>query len=223
MPGFKTRNVKVTIGGDSYLLRVLSDKQQLSDLEGHGKHLHISSAQWGLFGQLWPSGQLFAQAMCRFDIEGKRILQFSCGIGLASIVLMRRGVEVIACDEHPLAEPFLAHNAALNGLPPVLFHQLRHGQELSALGTFDLFIASDVLQDRSQAEVMANVVLRHAKPSAEVVITDPGLSSSEEFSRMLGKQRFALKSTRCRMHDADPEPYRGQLLHYSRNMSCAAT
>ncbi|AMJ58059.1 MULTISPECIES: methyltransferase type 12 [Stenotrophomonas] len=223
MPGFKTRNVKVTIGGDSYLLRVLSDKQQLSDLEGHGKRLHISSAQWGLFGQLWPSGQLLAQAMCRFDIEGKRILQFSCGIGLASIVLMRRGVEVIACDEHPLAEPFLAHNAALNGLPPVRFHQLRHGQELSALGTFDLFIASDVLQDRSQAEVMANVVLRHAKPSAEVVIIDPGLSSSEEFSRMLGKQRFALKSTRCRMHDADPEPYRGQLLHYSRNMSCAAT
>jgi len=223
MPGFKTRNVKVTIGGDSYLLRVLSDKQQLSDLEGHGKRLHISSAQWGLFGQLWPSGQLLAQAMCRFDSEGKRILQFSCGIGLASIVLMRRGVEVIACDEHPLAEPFLAHNAALNGLPPVRFHQLRHGQELSALGTFDLFIASDVLQDRSQAEVMANVVLRHAKPSAEVVITDPGLSSSEEFSRMLGKQRFALKSTRCRMHDADPEPYRGQLLHYSRNMGCAAT
>ncbi|WP_161809610.1 hypothetical protein [Stenotrophomonas terrae] len=52
MPGFKTRNVKVTIGGDSYLLRVLSDKQQLSDLRGHGKRLHISSAQWGLFGQL---------------------------------------------------------------------------------------------------------------------------------------------------------------------------
>ena len=222
MPGFKTRNVKVTIGGDSYLLRVLSDKQQLSDLEGHGKRLHISSAQWGLFGQLWPSGQLLAQAMCRFDIEGKRILQFSCGIGLASIVLMRRGVEVIACDEHPLAEPFLAHNAALNGLPPVLFHQLRHGQELSALGTFDLFIASDVLQDRSQAEVIANVVLHHAKPSAEVVITDPGLSSSEEFSRMLFKQRFAVKSARCRMHDADPEPYRGQLLHYSRNMMSAA-
>lgn len=223
MPGFKTRNVKVTIGGDSYLLRIISDKQQISDLEGHRKRLHISSAQWGLFGQLWPSGQLLAQAMCRFDIEGKRILQLCCGIGLASIVLMRRGVEVIACDEHPLAEPFLAHNAALNGLPPVQFHQLFHGRELSTLGTFDLIIASDVLHDRSQAEVIANVVLRHAKPKAEVVITDPGLSNSEEFSRMLVKQKFALESTRCRMHDSDPEPYRGQLLHYSRNMISATT
>lgn len=37
MPGFKTRNVKVTLGGDSYLLRVLCDKQQLSDVEGHSK------------------------------------------------------------------------------------------------------------------------------------------------------------------------------------------
>lgn len=223
MPGFKTRNVKVTIGGDSYLLRILSDKQQVSDLEGHRKRLHISSAQWGMFGQLWPSGQLLAQAMSRFDIEGKRILQLSCGIGLASIVLMRRGVEVIACDEHPLAEPLLAHNAALNGLPPVQFHQLRHGREPSTLGNFDLIIASDVLHDRSQAEVIANLVLHHAKPRAEVVITDPGLSSSDEFSRMLVKQRFALKSTSCRMHDSDQEPYRGQLLHYSRNMITATT
>lgn len=223
MPGVKTRNVKVTIGGEPYLLRILRDKQQVSDLEGHRKRLHISSAQWGLFGQLWPSGQLLAQAMCRFDIEGKRTLQLSCGIGLASIVLMRRGVEVIASDEHPLAEPFLAHNAALNGLPPVQFHQLRHGRELPTLGNFDLIIASDVLHDRSQAEVIANVVRHHAKPRAEVVLTDPGLSSRDEFSQILVKQRFALKLTRCRMHDSDQEPYRGQLLHYSRNMITATT
>ena len=81
MPGYSTRNEKVTIGGQPYLLRMLSDKQQFSDPDGHGARLGISSAQWSLFGQLWPSGRLLAQAMCRFDIEGKRILELGCASG----------------------------------------------------------------------------------------------------------------------------------------------
>lgn len=223
MPGYTTRNVKVTVGGQSCLLRILSDKQQFSNPDGHGERLGISSAQWSLFGQLWPSGHVLAQAMSRFDIQGKRILELGCGIGLASIVLMQRGADVIASDMHPLAEPFLAYNAALNALPAVHYRQLRWDRELPALGTFDLIIASDVLYERAQTDLMADVILRHAKPSAEVVITDPGRGNSARFSRMLEQQGFAFLSTRCPMDDADTEPFRGQLLHYSRGMTAVAT
>lgn len=217
MPGYSTRNEKLTIGGQPYLLRMLSDKQQFSDPDGHGARLGISSAQWSLFGQLWPSGRLLAQAMCRFDIEGKRILELGCGIGLASLVLLRRGGDVVASDIHPLAEPFLAYNAALNALPAVHYRQLRRDRELPSLGTFDLIIASDVLYEQDHATLMAHVVARHAKSGAEVVITDPGRGNSARFSRMLGEQGFDCTSTRCRMNDADAEPFRGRLLHYSRN------
>lgn len=217
MPGYLTRNEKVTIGGQSYLLRILSNKQQFSDPDGHGERLGISSAQWSLFGQLWPSGRLLAQAMYRFDIEGKRILELGCGIGLASLVLMQRGGDVVASDIHPLAEPFLAYNAALNALPAVHYRQLRWDRELPSLGTFDLIIASDVLYEQAHAALMAEVIRRHAKPRAEVVITDPGRGNSARFSRMLGLQGFDFRSTRCPMDDSDVAPFRGQLLHYSRD------
>jgi predicted nicotinamide N-methyase len=222
MPGYLTRNEKVTVGGLPYLLRVLSDKQQFSDPDGHGSRLGISSAQWSLFGQLWPSGRLLAQAMCRFDIEGKRILELGCGIGLASLVLLQRGGDVVASDIHPLAEPFLAYNAALNALPAVHYRQLRWDRELPSLGTFDLIIASDVLYEQDHAALMADVIRRHAKPRTEVVITDPGRGNSASFSRLLGLQGFDFKSTRCRMNDADVEPFRGQLLHYSRDALAVA-
>ncbi|MCD9088137.1 protein N-lysine methyltransferase family protein [Stenotrophomonas sp. SY1] len=222
MPGYSTRNEKVTIGGQMYLLRVLSDKQQFSDPDGHGARLGISSAQWSLFGQLWPSGRLLAQAMSRFDIEDKRILELGCGIGLASLVLMQRGGNVVASDIHPLAEPFLAYNAALNALPAVHYRQLRWDRELPSLGTFDLIIASDVLYEQGHAALMAEVIRRHAKPRTEVVITDPGRGNSARFSRALGLQGFDLKSTRCRLNDADVEPFRGQLLHYSRDVEAVA-
>ncbi|MCL7713840.1 class I SAM-dependent methyltransferase [Stenotrophomonas mori] len=217
MPGYQTRNKSIVIGGRTYQLRVLSDKLQFSDPDGHGARLGISSAQWSLFGQLWPAGRLLAQAMCRFDIAGKRILELGCGIGLASLVLVQRGGNVVASDIHPLAEPFLAYNAALNALPAVHYRQLHWDRALPTLGRFDLIIASDVLYERNHAALMAEVVRRHANPRAEVVFTDPGRGQSARFSRMLGLQGFDATMTRCRMEDADVEPFRGRLLHYSRD------
>lgn len=216
MPGYSTCNKLVHVGGQGYRLRVLTDKQQFSDPDGHAARLGISSAQWCLFGQLWPAGRLLAQAMHRFDIDGKRILELGCGIGLASLVLQQRGAVVVASDMHPLAEPFLAYNAALNALPALHYRQLRWDVPLPSLGQFDLIIASDVLYERDHATLLAGVVERHAAPGAEVVVTDPGRGNSAHFSRLLAARQFVLAEEFCPMDDDDRPPYRGRLLHYTR-------
>lgn len=216
MPGYSTRNESVSIGGHAYHLRVLSDKRQFSDPDGHGSRLGISSAQWSLFGQLWPSGRLLAQAMNRFDIAGKRILELGCGIGLASLVLQQRGADVVASDVHPLAEPFLAYNAALNALPALHYRQLRWDVALPSLGHFDLIIASDVLYEIDHDKLLAGVIDRHAQGDAEVVLTDPGRGNSTRFSRLMEARGFLLVEEHCPMNDRDLPPYRGRLLHYTR-------
>jgi predicted nicotinamide N-methyase len=217
MPGYHTRQVVHAIGGVAYRLRVLSDLQQFADPDGHGERLGISAAQWSLFGQSWPSGRLLAQAMHRFEIGNKRILELGCGIGLASLVLQRRGAEVVASDIHPLAEPFLAYNAALNNLPALHYRQLRWDEALPALGRFDAIIASDVLYERGQAERLCEVVSRHASPAAEVLVTDPGRGNSSRFTRLLGTLDFVLETETCPMDDDDLPPYRGKVLHYRRD------
>ncbi|QSX74194.1 methyltransferase domain-containing protein [Lysobacter arenosi] len=216
MPGYTTRNQIVPIGGHDYRLRVLSDKQQFSDPDGHGERLGISSAQWSLFGQIWPAGRLLAQAMHRFDVADKRVLELGCGIGLASLVLQGRGANVVASDMHPLAESFLAYNAALNALPALHYRHMRWDVPLPTLGHFDLIIASDVLYEIDHALLLSSVVERHALPTAEVVVTDPGRGHSTRFTRLLTAQGFALIEERCPMDDEDLPPFRGRLLHYSR-------
>ena len=216
MPGYQTRNLLLEVGGQAYRLRVLSDRQQFADPDGHAARMGISSAQWSLFGQLWPAGRVLAQAMLVFDIGGKRILELGCGIGLASLVLQRRGASVVATDVHPLAEPFLAYNAALNGLSAVHYRHLRWDAPLPSLGMFDLIIASDVLYERGQPELIGGVVARHAKPSAEVLVTDPGRGSSARFSRQLEEMGFSLVRMPSPMDDDDVPPHRGVLLHYRR-------
>ena len=221
MPGYSTRMLAMHVGGDAWRLRVLSDTQQFHDPDGHGEALGISSAQWSLFGQLWPAGQLLAQAMHGFDIAGKRILELGCGIGLASLVLQRRGARIVASDVHPLAEPFLAYNAALNALDAVAYRQLRWDVPLPALGRFDLIIASDVLYEAGQVETLAGVIERHANPAAEVLVTDPGRGNSTRFTRALAAQGFSVEASRCPRDDTDTAPFRGRLLHYRRDLVAA--
>ena len=62
MPGYAVRETDHAVGGHVYRLRVLSDTQQFADPDGHSARIGISSAQWSLFGQVWPAGRLLAQA-----------------------------------------------------------------------------------------------------------------------------------------------------------------
>ncbi|MFO1452772.1 MAG: SAM-dependent methyltransferase [Lysobacterales bacterium] len=213
MPGFNTRNLTVHVGGHAYLLRVLSDRQQFADPDGHGERLGISSAQWCLFGQLWPSGKLLAQAMARADIAGKRVLRS----------LLHRLAEPGAATprrrcgglRHAPDGRTLAYNAALNGLPALHYRQLRWGHPLPALGDFDMLIASDVLYERGHAELLAKVVERHSRATCELVLIDPGRGHSAELTRLLAAQGFEVSESRCPMDDADCDA-RGRLLHYRR-------
>ena len=222
MPGYSTRKLSLTIGGQSWRLRVLSDLQQFGDPDGHGERLGISTAQWSLFGQVWPAGRLLAQAMHAIELDGQRILELGCGIGLASLVLQRRGADVIASDMHPLAEPFLAYNSALNQLPAVHYRQLQWDVPLPTLGQFDVIIASDVLYEQGHAELVSNVIERHANADAQVIITDPGRGNSARFTRRMEAQGYLLERSRSAMDDDDLPPYRGHLLHYRRGRARVA-
>jgi predicted nicotinamide N-methyase len=223
MPGYSTRKLSLSIGGHPWRLRVLSDLQQYADPDGHGERLGISSAQWSLFGHVWPSGVLLAQAMFRADLQGARILELGCGIGLASLVLQQRGADVVASDIHPLAEAFLAYNCALNSLPAVHYRQLRWDVPLPTLGHFDVIIASDVLYERGHAQLINDVISRHASDTAQIWVSDPGRGHHGRFSGLLEEQGFGLERVRSPRDDEDAPPYQGRLLHYSRRQAQAVS
>jgi len=216
MPGYRTHHITRSVGGVDYRLRVLADRQQYADPDGHAARMGISEAQWSLFGQCWPSGHQLAEAMHRFDIAGKRILELGCGIGLASLVLQQRGADVVASDAHPLTEPFLCYNAALNGLPAPHYRQLCWDRGLPTLGSFDAIVASDVLYERGQPERIVAVIARHARPCAEVLLVDAGRGHAGRFGRLLADEGFVLLSASGPLDDAEHPEYRGRLLHFHR-------
>ena len=123
MPGYLTKQESIRIDGAKALhIRSLLDRQQYADPDGEALKLGISDAIWPLFGLLWPSGEQLAQCMAeRPAVNGERILELGCGLGLTSLLCHRRGDDITASDCHPLAATFLRENLRLNDLPPMKF------------------------------------------------------------------------------------------------------
>jgi predicted nicotinamide N-methyase len=215
--GYATRNLTFHIGGHDYHVRALSDRQQFSDPHGDARRAGISSAQWALFGQPWPAGCALAETMSAFAIDGKRILELGCGLGLSSLVLQRREADITASDHHPLAGSFLEHSAALNGLASIPYRDLPWNEPDATLGRFDVIIASDVLYERGHAAQLAEMMQRHAHDDAEIVVADPGRGNSAAFTRALQVQGYAVDERRQRFEDTDTEPFRGRVIHYRRD------
>lgn len=215
-PGYKTEVQSLRIGGVEFRIRTLSDRQQYYDPDGSAERAGISSATWPLFGMLWPAGIALAEAMSRFPIAGRRILEVGCGTGLSSLVLRKRGADITASDHHPLAGEFLNANAELNGLPPLNFQQAQWQGPNPHLGQFDLIIGSDVLYERDHPALLAGFLAVHAKTNACVVISDPGREHRGRFSALMVGQGYARTEQRFGKEGKE-EDSRGRIMIFTRD------
>ncbi|WP_137939716.1 methyltransferase domain-containing protein [Chitinivorax sp. B] len=217
MPGYQVKYETVAIEGDDDLyIRSLLDRQQFSDPEGIAEAAGISAATWSLFGQVWPSSLRLAAAVAKLNLVGKRVLEIGCGLGLASLVVHRKLVDVTASDYHPLVGEFLRQNLLLNQLPPMNYQQGDWGVHDASLGMFDLIIGSDVLYERDHPQLLAGFIERHAESSMDVMIVDPNRGNRTAFSRQMASLGYDLTETRLDCVQADGEAYKGRMLHYSR-------
>jgi predicted nicotinamide N-methyase len=222
LPGYEVKVQQIAIAkGADLEVRSLLDRQQYADPLGEAEAAGISPACWPLFGQVWPSAQKLADLMQTWELGGRRVLEIGCGLALASLVIHRRLGDVTASDCHPLTEIFLRANLLLNQLPALKYSTGNWGRDNPALGEFDLIVGSDVLYERSHPTQLAAFLELHAAPRAEVLIVDPNRSNRNAFHRQMALLGFALTETAIDAPLHDGSPYRGRLLHYTRE--CRAT
>jgi predicted nicotinamide N-methyase len=127
----------------------------------------------------WSSGQVLARWIRDFreKIEGKRVLDFGSGSGIAAIAAALSGArEVIALDTDPLAREAISANAELNSVT------ISPADNLDAVkGDFDVILAADVLYDRNNLPLL-NIFTERAKL---VVVADSRVKElSEPYARI---------------------------------------
>lgn len=204
------------LGGLDYDIRSLLDRQQYFDPDGAAERAGVSSASWPLFGLVWPSARILAGIVQALPLLGRRVLEIGCGLGLASLVLRRRGADVTASDLHPMAASFMAENLCLNRLDPIDFRTGSWSDVDPGLGAFDLIVGSDVLYERDLPGILSGFIDRHSGPVAEVIIVDPDRGNRPAFNRQMADLGYRLEETRAAAHLESGEAYKGRILNYRR-------
>lgn len=106
----------------------------------------------------WASGLALARFLAEHPewVEGKRVLDFGAGSGVAGIAAMKAGaLEVVACDLDPVAIASCKANAELNGVT------LGYSADFFAEeDRFDLILVADVLYDRANLPLLDQFLSR---------------------------------------------------------------
>jgi predicted nicotinamide N-methyase len=197
-------------------LCTLRNRQEFHDPLGVAESLGISSAQWPIFGVVWPSSKVLAHYISDYDTGSKRILEIGCGMALASLLLNKQHADITATDYHPESGIFLARNALLNEDEPISYKQVDWADTEDDLGLFDLIIGSDLLYEEQHIALLANFIEDHSNQTCEVVIVDPGRGRKNKLSARMIEFGYSSSEEKPSHTDYLREEFKGHILKFSR-------
>jgi predicted nicotinamide N-methyase len=153
------------------------------------------------WAELWPSAVALAREVARLDVDGLRVLELGCGLGLPSIVAALGGAHVLATDWSPDALEVAARNADRNGAE--LETTLAAWVTASALvdaAPWDLVLGADLLYERRNVEQLLVLLPRLGH---DVLLAEPGRPFESTFLERV-RETWAIDSRpaggRVRIH-----------------------
>jgi predicted nicotinamide N-methyase len=160
-------------GGEIRLLQ----PQEAADLPDDGPVEWAPIAPY--WAVLWRSGVALASHLDGMPLEGKRVVELGCGLGLPSIAAARAGATVLATDVSEEALALVARNAEENGVSlETATVDWAEPEPLLVRAPFDLVLAADALYEESSGAPLLSLLPRLA-PVAW--LADPGRPTAAGF------------------------------------------
>jgi predicted nicotinamide N-methyase len=130
------------------------------------------------WAELWPSGLALARHVAELDVEGLRVLELGCGLGLPALAAALCDAEVLATDWAEDAIELLRRNAERNGVfVRVARVRWSEPEQLLRAAPWDLVLGADLLYEARNAEQLAGLLPELA---GEVLLAEPGRPYAKE-------------------------------------------
>jgi len=134
------------------------------------------------WAELWASAVALAHDVSVRSLRGRPTLELGCGLGLPSIAATFAGGKVLATDWSPDAVSATAANAERNGVElETLRCSWAEPDAIVERGPWPLVIASDVLYEARNVELLLDLLPRLVDETGLVLIADPGRVPAERF------------------------------------------
>jgi predicted nicotinamide N-methyase len=125
------------------------------------------------WAELWPSGLALAAALPP-RLDGLRVIELGCGLGVPSLTAAARGAEVTALDWAEDAVELLRRNALRNQLELTGVH----ADWRTFTGSCDLVLGADLLYEQRNAQALIELL---PALTGRVLLGEPGRPHAAEF------------------------------------------
>jgi predicted nicotinamide N-methyase len=128
---------------------------------------------------LWRSGVALGRELGRDRLDGLRVVELGCGMGVPSLAASAAGAKVLATDSDAAALELLGRNASRNGLDVATARvDWASPASLTGRAPFDLVLAGDVLYERPAVALLLDLLPRLGR---RVLLADPGRPAAGAF------------------------------------------
>jgi predicted nicotinamide N-methyase len=131
------------------------------------------------WAELWPSAIALARVVRRRDVEGLRVLELGCGLGLPSIVAALGGAQVLATDWSPEGLEVAELNAARNRAElETALVSWAGAEPLVRSAPWELVLGADLLYERRNVDQLLSLLPRLG---GEILLAEPGRPPAARF------------------------------------------
>ncbi len=133
------------------------------------------------WADVWASAIALAELLSQEHGGGRRLLELGSGVGLAACAAVAAGFSVTATDYYAEACDFTLLNARRNGLPAPAVRVVDWRDYPAELCGFDLVVASDVLYEKPNCDLVASCFARALASDGLGILTDPQRTLATDF------------------------------------------
>jgi predicted nicotinamide N-methyase len=149
---------------------------------------------------VWPGAYLLAERVARepwrledAGVAGRPALEIGCGLGLAGLVAVKRGLFVHFTDYDPAPLEFVARSAALNGFDPGRYSRGLLDWRALPAQRYEIILGADVIYEARLVGLVANLLAELLAPAGLALIASPYRVAAERFPAAL--EKLGLTST----------------------------
>ena len=163
------------------------------------------------WAQLWPAARMLAKVVVREKwIQPLPVLEIGCGLGLAGIAALARGLKVTFSDVDETALRFAADNARLNGFKGFTTLPLDLRCPPNDI-QYPVVIGSDLMYEERLVDPLVNLLDAVLAPGGLCLITDPDRTPARVFRWKLAEAGYDVAPERVRAGEPGGERTKGTL------------